>query len=206
LLLHCGEDTSFFSHPFNISSDISRKADGQHSCFLSTPLYDSSHHECADEHIEYSDCGCCDLFTPLDDHDAISFAIDISMSLVFDDLLVDEVETPQDVEALQPELMVISDPHYLEVNSTLDHKFVETPKASHHSPFCIEDQSSSQISHHPPKSHDPITQALEESNTMSTHVKHKLSFLFMFPHLSWSTKCACLLSMHSVLHNHDTSA
>ena len=63
--------------------------------------------------------------------------------------LFDEMETPQDVKALQLELMVISGPRCLEVNSTIDQKLYETPKAPHHSLIYIEDQSNSQSSHSP---------------------------------------------------------
>jgi len=80
-------------------------------------------------------------------------------------------------------------PHYIEVDSTSNQKFVETPTASHHSPVYIEDQSSSQSSHPPTKSHDPIAHALEESYTMSTLVKSMLSFFFMFNHLLRSKEC-----------------
>ena len=100
LSLHCGEDTSFFSNPLNLSSVISESAEGEHSCFSSTPLYDSLDHEGAKEHIEFYDHGCRDLFTPSFDHDVDSFLVNISKPRVFDDLPIDEVETPQAIEAL----------------------------------------------------------------------------------------------------------
>ena len=78
LSLHFGEDTSLFGNPFNISFIIFGKEEGEHSCFSSTPLYDSSDNEDVDEHIEFSDRGSLDPFTPLYDHDVDSFVVDIS--------------------------------------------------------------------------------------------------------------------------------
>lgn len=59
--------------------------------------------------------------------------------------------------------MFMSGPHSFEVSSASDHKSFETPQVPHHSPVCIEDQFSLQISHPPPESHDSISHALEES-------------------------------------------
>lgn len=52
--------------------------------------------------------------------------------------------------------MLIASPRCLQANSASNHKYVETPQAPHHSLICIEDQSSLQISHPAPQSHDPI--------------------------------------------------
>jgi len=205
LPLHIGDDTFSFANPLNISSIFCENAEGEHSCFSSTPLYDSSDHEDVDEHIEFLDHGCHDFFSPSFNHDVDSCDVDLSKPLIFDDLPVEEVETPQVVEALQPEMMVMSSPCYLEVDSTLDQKYFETPKAPHHSLVDIEDQSSSQNSHPPPESHDPIAHALEESYTTSTLAKHKFSFFLMFSRLSQPKECACLSSTRSVMHDHDTS-
>lgn len=107
------------------------------------PLCDSSNHEDADECPEFSDRGFRDPCTPsFDDNDG-SLVISLYKPLVFDDLSADEVETPQDIEVLQPALLVMLDPRYLEVSSTPYHKFVETTEAPHHSLVYIEDQSSS---------------------------------------------------------------
>ena len=184
LSLHSKDDTSMFANTLNISSAISKNVEGEHSCFSSTPLYNSSDHEDANKHIKFSDHGCRDLFSPSSDHNDDPFTVDIYKPHVFDDLPIDEVETPQVVEALQPELMVMSGPRYVEIDSTLDQKFVETPKAPHHSPFFIEYQPTSQNSHPPPESHDPIAHALGESYTTSTLAKRKLSIFIMFYHLS----------------------
>lgn len=94
---------------------------------------------------EFSNHGSHHLFTDTFNHDDSSFTVDISKPLVFDDLPTDEVETPQAIEELQPKMMVISIPHCLEVSSTSNHKYVETPHAHHHSLVCIEDQYHPQI-------------------------------------------------------------
>jgi len=146
------------------------------------------------------------IFSPSFDHDDDSFIVYLSKTHVFDDLAVDEVETLQVVEALQPELMVMSSLRCVEVDSTLDQKSNETPKAPHHSPIYIEDQSSLEIPHPPPESHDPIAHALEESYTTRTFSKCKLSLFLIFSHVSWPKECTCLSSVHNVMHNHDTSA
>lgn len=89
-----GEDTSFFPNPPNLASFHSRNAEDEHSCFLSTPLYDSSYHEDFDERIKFSDRGYCDLFIPSFDHDVDSLVFDLSKPPIFDHLPDDEVETP----------------------------------------------------------------------------------------------------------------
>jgi len=94
LSYHSGEDKSLFENPLNSSSVISRNPDCEHSCISSTPLCDSLGHEDADEVIEFYDHGYHDLFTPSFDHNIDSFTLDISKPLIFDDLYVDEMETP----------------------------------------------------------------------------------------------------------------
>jgi len=55
-----GEENSFIEHPPDSSSAFSRNAEGECSCFSSTPLCDSSNHEDANKHLEFSYLGCCD--------------------------------------------------------------------------------------------------------------------------------------------------
>ena len=62
-------------------------------------MYDSSNHEDANKHPEFSNHGCRDLRTSSFDHDFDSL-VNLSKPLVSDDLSIDEVETPQAVEAL----------------------------------------------------------------------------------------------------------
>jgi len=77
------------------------------------------------------------------------------------------------VEALQPELMVMSNPHCPKVGFTFGQEIFETLKAPHHSMLCIEDQPNTHISLPPLELHDPIAHALEESYIASTHAQHK---------------------------------
>jgi len=98
--LHCREDTYFYANPLNLSFFVPKNEEGGHSCFSSTPLYDSSDHEDVDEHLEFFYHGCHDLFISSFDHDVDSHTIDPSKPQVFDDLPTNEVETPQVVEAL----------------------------------------------------------------------------------------------------------
>ena len=100
----------------DLSSFIYRNSEARKFCFSSTPLYDSLDYEDANGNIEFSNRGCHDLFFPSFDHDVDLFVVDISKPAVFDDLPVDEVETPQAIEALQPELMVMLGPYCLEVD------------------------------------------------------------------------------------------
>lgn len=147
-------------------------------------MYDSSDHEDANVNIEYSYCGCHDLFTHSFHHDSNSPTIYLYMPPLFDDPPADEVETPQAGKALQPELMVMSSSRSLEVSSTSDKKYVESPQAPHYFLVHIENKSSLQFPHPPPESHDPISHALEESYVVSTIAKQKFSSFFMFSHLS----------------------
>ena len=52
---------------------------------------------------------------------------------MYDGLPDDEVETPKTVEALQPEMMVMSGPRSLWVSLTSNHEIVQSPKAPHNS-------------------------------------------------------------------------
>lgn len=94
----CGEDTSFLLNPPNLSSFLSGNSEGEKNCFSSTPLEDSSDHEDADIHLEFSNQVCHDLFTHSFDHDVDLLVIDLSKPPTFDDLPIDEVKTPQVVE------------------------------------------------------------------------------------------------------------
>jgi len=181
LSLYCGEDTSFFLNPPNLTYFIFENPEGDNSYFLSTPLYDLPDHENADEYLDIYDHGWRDICTYSFNHDVNSHVVNISRPSVFDDLPDDEVETPQAIEALQPKLMVMSSSYCLDISSTSDHKFVKTPQAPHHSPVFIEDQSSLHISHPPPKSHDHIAYA-------------------------WSKECTYSSSMQNVLQQHGMSA
>lgn len=144
----------FSENPFNLSSVISGNAEGEHSCLSSTPLHDLSNHEDVDQHLEFSDRGCHDLFTPSFDHVVDSLIVNLSKPLISDDPPLNEVKTPQDVEALQRALMVMLGPRCPKVSSAPDQKSIETLEAPHHSPVCIEDQSNPQISHPPPELSD----------------------------------------------------
>lgn len=122
--LHYGEDTYLFPNSPNLSSFIYGNSESEHSCFQSTPIYDSLDHEDADENIKFSNHGFHDLFTHSSYHDADSFSIDLSKPLVFDDLPNDEVESPQVVKALQLKLIVLSGSFSHEVSSASYKKFV----------------------------------------------------------------------------------
>lgn len=94
LPLEFREDTSSLENPFNLSSIFLENIEGEHLCFSSTPLLDSSNHEDVDEHLEFSNLSCCDLFTSSSDHDVDSINVNLSKTLVYDDLSVNEVKTP----------------------------------------------------------------------------------------------------------------
>ena len=53
----CGEDTSSSKTPSILSSIIFENTEGEHLCFLATPLPDSSNHEDAKKYPEFSDLG-----------------------------------------------------------------------------------------------------------------------------------------------------
>ena len=63
-------------------------------------------------------------FLPFFYHDHEYITVDLSEPPVYDDLPDDEVETPKTVEALQPELMVMSGPLSLGVSLTSNHETV----------------------------------------------------------------------------------
>ena len=71
------------------------------------PSIYSLDHEDANEIIDFSDCSCRNLFAPIFDCDDDSITVDFLEPLVYDDLFVDEVETPQTIEALHSKLMVM---------------------------------------------------------------------------------------------------
>jgi len=125
-------------NPPNLSSLLFGNSEGEQLCFSSTSLYDSLDHEDFDVHLEFSDRGCHDLFAHSLDCNYDSLVVDLSMQPIFDDLLANEVETPQDVKALQPEMVVMSGPRCLKVSSSLNHKYVEPSQAPHHSLMHIE--------------------------------------------------------------------
>jgi len=75
------EDKSFLDNPLDLSSAFSENTEDGFVRFLSTPLFDSSDHEDANEIIDFSDCGYRDPFTPIFDHDHDSIAIDFSKPL-----------------------------------------------------------------------------------------------------------------------------
>ena len=106
------------------------------------------------------------------------------MPLVYNDLSINEVETPQTVEALELELMVMAGRRCLEVGLTFKHEIVQTPEAPHHTYVCIEYQSHTQISLPPLELHNPIAHALEESYTTSTLVQRKWSTFLTFSSMS----------------------
>lgn len=105
-----GEEQNFFLNPLNLSSFLSGNLGGEIFCFSSTPLYDSSGHEDANVHFEFSKCGCCDLFTHSLNHDVDSLVVDLFKPPIFNETYVGEVETPQAIKALMPELMRFSQP------------------------------------------------------------------------------------------------
>jgi len=94
LSLHSGEETSSSKNLSNLSYIISENTEGDYPCFLSTPLRDSLKHEDVKQNPEFCDIGCCDLSTSSSDHDIDSIVVNLSKTLVYDDLFLDEVETP----------------------------------------------------------------------------------------------------------------
>jgi len=92
--LQCREDTSSSEHPSNLSYIFLENVEGEHIFFSFTPLSNSSNHEDVEEHLEFSDLGCHDLFTSSSHHNVDSTVVNISKTLIYDDLFVNEVETP----------------------------------------------------------------------------------------------------------------
>jgi len=62
--------------------------------FSSTPLCDSLNHGHANKHMEFFDLGYRDLSTSSYNHDVDSIVVNPSKEMVYDDVFVDEVETP----------------------------------------------------------------------------------------------------------------
>lgn len=94
------EDQSFIENPFNFSYSFFGNIKGEHSCLSSTPLCDSSNHEDANKHPKFSYFDYHDLSTSSFDHDIDSIVVNLSKTLVYVYLSIDEVETLQIVEAL----------------------------------------------------------------------------------------------------------
>ena len=95
-----GEDKLLVENPLDPSSVFSENTEDEFVHFSSTPLFDSSDHEDAEEFIDFSDHGGHDPFSSIFYHDHESIIVDISKPPVYDDLPDDEVETPKIVEAL----------------------------------------------------------------------------------------------------------
>jgi len=95
-----GEDKLFIENPLDFASSFSGNEEHENSCLLSTPLFDLSNHADVDEIIDFSYRSCHDPFTIVFDHDVDSIIVDISKPLVYDDLYIHKVKTPQAVEAL----------------------------------------------------------------------------------------------------------
>lgn len=201
-LFNSGEDKSIIKNPLHLSSAFFGNIEGENSCFSSTPLHNSSNDEDVDKHPKFSDFGYRDLCTSSSDRDVDSLIVNLFKPLVSNDLYINEVEAPHVVEALQPELMVMSGPHCLQASSTYNQEIFETPEARHHSSICTEDQPNTQISLHPLKSHDPIAQALEESYTLSVLAKHNVSVFIMFACMTKYKESACLSYARSMSQHH----
>ena len=155
-------------NPLDLSSIFSGNIEDEFIHFSSTPLCDSSNHEDADQHPEFSDLGCRDLFTTSSNHDVDSLIFNLFKPLVYQYPSMNKVETLQTIKAPQPELMVMPAPHCLEVGFASDQEIVQTIKAPHRSSVCTQDQSNTQILLPPLKVHYPISHALEESYIEST--------------------------------------
>ena len=70
-----GEDKFFIENPLDFSSTFSKNVEGEHSCFSSTSLFDSSYHDDADEMFDFSNRSYHDSFTLVLDHYDDSIAI-----------------------------------------------------------------------------------------------------------------------------------
>jgi len=123
--------------------------------------------------------------------------------MVYEDPSINEVETPQTVEALQPELMVMLGPRCLEVGFAFDQEIVQILKASHHSSICTQGQSKTQILLPPLELHNPVAHTLEESYIASTHMQRKLSLFLSFACMSQSKLFLCFKFARSVTQQHD---
>lgn len=87
-------------NPLDSSSVVFGNAEDEHCCFSYTPLCDSSKHKDFDKHLEFSDLGYPDLFTSSSDHDVDSIIVSMYETLVYDDISVSKVKTPQNINAL----------------------------------------------------------------------------------------------------------
>ena len=94
------DDKLLIENPLDPSFFFSRNIEDEFVRFSSTPLCDSSNHEDADQHPDFSDIGCCDLFTSSSNHDVDPLIVNLSKPLVYEDPSINEVETPQNIEAL----------------------------------------------------------------------------------------------------------
>jgi len=88
------EDKLFIEDPLDLSFAFSGNIDDEFFNFSSTPPFNLSDHEDANEIIYFSDCSFRDLFSPIFDHDHDPITVDFSKPHVYDDLFDDEVETP----------------------------------------------------------------------------------------------------------------
>ena len=88
------EEKLLIEKSLDSSFACSRNIEGEHSCFSSTPLCDSSNHEDVGKNPKFSNRGYHDLSTSPSDHDVDSIIVNPSKALVYSDLFVDEVETP----------------------------------------------------------------------------------------------------------------
>ena len=95
-----GEEKLFIENPLHFSSAFFGNTEGEHSFFSYTVLFDLVDREDAIEIIDFSDRSCRDPFTPVFEHDDDYIAIDLFKPPLYDDLFVNEVETPQTIEAL----------------------------------------------------------------------------------------------------------
>jgi len=84
LSLQCREDTPSSENISNLETIISENTEGEHPCFSSTPLHDSSNHDDVDKHPKFFDLGCQDLSTSSSDHDVDSLIVNLSKPLVYD--------------------------------------------------------------------------------------------------------------------------
>lgn len=179
----CREEISSLLNFPNLSSHHCEELEGEISCFQSSPLYDLSEYEDSSIfYLEIYDRGCHDLFTHSSHHNSDFSILDFSKSSVFDDIPFDDLELPQAVKALQPELMVMSSFFILEISSNSSQNSDVSLKDPHHSSAHIENQSLSHFLHPPSTLYDPITQLLEESYFVSMVAIHKFSSFFMFSH------------------------
>ena len=118
--------------------------------------------------LEFFYHGCHNLFTLSSDQDVDSLIVNPSRPLFYEDPSINEVKTPQIIEAFQPEMMVMSGLRCLEFGFAFDKEILQTLKAPHHSSICTQNHSNTQILLPPLELHDPIAHASEESYIAST--------------------------------------